>query len=290
MSKSFGLIDRFSEDIDITVFRHDLGQDASIEELEALSGKKRRARLEAIKDACALFINGVFLERFRHALADAMSQANVSSERHRVEVDEADPDRQTLLFWYPAVTTAQGDYIRSAVKIEAGAKSALDPNLLTAVTPYVADDLPDLDLSVIDITTVEPARTFWDKVVILHGLRTWHNRRGQLRHGGQRVSRHYYDVFRLLGSHLGKEAVADRDLAVDCARHARMFFNSPDFDLERAVPGTLTLAPSDAMLEALERDYRAMSGMIMGTAPPFQEIVNAVNALERQINRSARPS
>jgi len=47
LSKSFGLINRFSEDIDITVFRDDLGEPASIDDLEALSGKKRRARLDA---------------------------------------------------------------------------------------------------------------------------------------------------------------------------------------------------------------------------------------------------
>jgi len=45
LSKAFGLISRFSEDIDITVFRGDLGQAADVAELEALSGKKRRARL-----------------------------------------------------------------------------------------------------------------------------------------------------------------------------------------------------------------------------------------------------
>ncbi len=287
LSKSFGLIDRFSEDIDITVFRNDLGQDTSIGELEALSGKKRRARLDAIKGACSLFINGVFLERFTHALADTMTEAGIPAERYRVETDGADPDRQTLLFWFPAVTAGAGDYIRSAVKIEAGAKSALDPNVPTTVKPYVAVDLPDLDLRVIGITTVQPHRTFWDKVVILHGLRTWHDRRGELRHGGQRVSRHYYDVFRLLGSPLGEEAVADQALAVDCARHARMFFNSPDFDLDHAVPGTLSLAPSPAMLEALERDYHAMAGMIMGLVPSFTKIAEAVSALQRRLNETA---
>ena len=61
--------------------------------------------------------------------------------------------------------------------------------------------------------------------------------RGQLRHGGQRVSRHYYDVFRLLQSPTGAAAQADRRLAEDCARHARMFFNTADFDLYRATPG-----------------------------------------------------
>src|SRR5215831_16172378 len=44
LSKAFGLIQRFSEDIDITVFREDLGEPVSIEELESISGKKRRAK------------------------------------------------------------------------------------------------------------------------------------------------------------------------------------------------------------------------------------------------------
>ena len=99
--------------------------------------------------------------------------------------------------------------------------------------------------------------------MILHGLRRWYDHRGQLRHGGQRVSRHYYDVFRLLESPTGKTAEADRQLAEDCARHARMFFNTPDFDLDDAAPGTFSLVPSAPMLDALERDYNAMAVMIM---------------------------
>lgn len=78
--------------------------------------------------------------------------------------------------------------------------------------------------------------------------------------------------------------MADRALAVDCARHARMFFSSPDFDLDHAVPGTLSLAPSTAMLEPLERDYDAMAGMIMGAVPPFAEVMEAVSVLEPRLN------
>lgn len=63
-----------------------------------------------------------------------------------------------------------------------------------------------------------------------------------------------------------------------------MFFNSPDFDLDHAVPGTLTLAPSPAMSEALERDYDAMAGMIMGPVPPLADVIDAVAALERRLN------
>jgi len=71
LSKGFGLISRFSEDIDVTVFRDDIGEPATIEELEALSGKKRKARLDAIRDACRGYINGPL----REELAELLSKA-----------------------------------------------------------------------------------------------------------------------------------------------------------------------------------------------------------------------
>ena len=178
LSKAFGLVARFSEDIDITVFRDDLGFTADTAELEVMSGKKRRARLDAIRASCQTFINGPLTKQFGDAAAAA-----IPSGHFRLQVDPDDADGQSLLFWYPAVTARPGDYIRSAVKIESGARSAIDPNTAAIVRPYVADDLPDLDLAVANVTTVKPERTFWDKVVILHGLRQWHERRSELRHG-----------------------------------------------------------------------------------------------------------
>ena len=135
------------------------------------------------------------------------------------------------------------------------------------------------------MTTVEPERTFWDKVVILHGQRRWFERRGALRHGGQRVSRHYYDLYRLLASEVAERALADHDLGIDCARHARMFFNSPDYDLVHAVPGTFALVPGDTMRMALRRDYDAIAGMIFGAVPAFDDIMAAVVVLEELVNR-----
>ena len=287
LSKSFGLIDRFSEDIDITVFRDDLGEPVSIADLEGLSGKQRRARLDAIRAACQGFIAGPFLTTFDDVSTSTMRAARIASSRYRAELDPADPDQQTVLFWYPVVTAGANPYIRSAVKIEAGAKSALDPHVLTSVRPYAADDVAALDLAVTGITTVEPQRTFWDKVVILHGLRSWHERRGQLRHGGQRVSRHYFDVFRILESALGERAVADRTLGIDCARHARMFFNTSDFDLDQAVVGTFRVLPPPDMQTLLERDYDAMAMMIMGEVPAFVDVMNAIEKLERQLQAGA---
>jgi hypothetical protein len=186
LSKGFGLINRFSEDIDVTVFRDDIGEPATIEELDALSGKKRRARLEAIKDACQTYINGPLRAELMVILQKQLRAAGLDAGAARVEADDTDPDGQTLLIWYPAATP-RSDYVRAAIKIESGAKSALDPNSEVPIKPYVDDDLPALDLTVPAVRTVDPERTFWDKVVILHGLRRWFDKRGELRGGGQRV-------------------------------------------------------------------------------------------------------
>jgi hypothetical protein len=126
-------------------------------------------------------------EQMATLLHAALEAANLPPESGRVELDPDDADQQSLLLWYPTVTADGADYIRRAVKIESGAKSALDPHSAVTVKPYVAEEFKLASLDVPNITTVEPGRTFWDKVVILHGLRRWWERRGELRAGGQRV-------------------------------------------------------------------------------------------------------
>ena len=123
--------------------------------------------------------------------------------------------------------------------------------------------------------------------MIAHGLRRWHERRGVLRQEGQRVSRHYYDLHCLLDSEVGKTALADRDLGADCVRHARMFFNRPDFDLANAVPGTFAIAPTTGMIDALRRDYANTTAMIFGAAPEFEKILASAKKIEQVLNDGA---
>ncbi len=285
LSKAYGLISRFSEDIDITIFRDDLGQAASVDELEKLTGKKRRTRLDDIKRASQAYVNEAMRMQVASHMERTLKAAGLSAAAARVEADPNDPDRQSLLVWYPQVTSTTDGYVRPAVKIESGAKSALDPNEPMTIRPYVADDVPRLDLSVGNVTTVSAERTFWDKAVILHGLRQWFEKRGVLRGGGQRISRHYYDVYRLLEAETGRRAAANLDLAIDCVRHAQMFFNSPDLNLTAAAPGSFTLSPSRGMAAELTRDYNAMVGMIFGDAPPIGEILQRIEEFEAEVNR-----
>ena len=148
-------------------------------------------------------------------------------------------------------TASTGDYLRSAVKIESGAKSALDPHTSATVVPYVAEDLPDLDLKVANVVTARPERTSWDRIIILHGPRQW---------------------------------LTDRTLAGDCTQHAHLFFGSADQGLTTATRGTFTLTPPPAMRNALLRDYEAMAGMVFHAVPPLKGVLASVKAAERATN------
>lgn len=289
LSKAFGLIRRFSEDIDITVFRADLGQAAEVAELEKLSRKKRDARLDAIKVACQQYINDQLLDHLCALVDETAREAGLEQAQFRISPDDEDPDRQSLLVWYPTATPGDG-YVRQAIKIESGAKSALDPNVQVLVRPYIAADISRLNLDVAHITAVTPERTFWDKVVIIHGQRCWFERRGTLQNQGQRVSRHYYDIYRLSQTDVGERAMEDQELARDCVRHARMFFGRPDLGLDCACPGTFTLTPVAGMMDALRRDSMRMSGMIMGPIPAFEEVIAKVTEFEVAINRASSRS
>ena len=279
LSKGYGLINRFSEDIDITAFRADLNQAATVEELEALSSNGRKVKLDAIRDACQTWVRGTLREGMAARLVEFVG------ERGKVELDDSDPDGQTLLVFYPSVIPAETDYIRPAVRIECGAKSALDPHRETTIRPYVADEVSSLDIVVTEVTTIDAIRSFWDKAVIAHGLRRWFEIRGELRQEGQRISRHYYDLHCLEGSPVGAAALADRDLAVNCVRHARLFFNRPDFDLASAKPGSWAVAPNAEMLERLRGDYERTAPMIFGTAPTFDAILGSIERLNSAMNQ-----
>jgi len=147
-----------------------------------LSGKKRTKALDAIKAACEIYINGPCLTGLSELVSEAAKRNGISAEYFRVEPDSE--DSQALYLHYPTATFEDA-YVVKAVKIESGAKSALDPNSKLTIRPYLESDIPNIDLSVCDITTVDAERSFWDKIVILHGLRRWFDLRGKLKGNSQ---------------------------------------------------------------------------------------------------------
>jgi len=283
LSKAYGLISRFSEDIDVTVSRSDIGEDANFEQLEALSGNKRTQRLDAIKTACQAYIGGELRIQLDALAKETMETAGKDPAILRIALDDEDQDKQSLLIHYPSAVEKSG-YVPPSVKIESGAKSALDPNERKTVVPYLSADLRDPDtLAITGVTTIDPERTFLDKVLILHGLTFYYEAKGVLR-GNGRMSRHYYDVHRMMGEPVGDKACTDNVLIEDCVRHAKMFFHRSNTGLNEAKRGSFRLRPSDEMLDSLRRDYVAMATMIFGEVPTFEAVLESVALAEERLN------
>ncbi|MCY4623613.1 MAG: nucleotidyl transferase AbiEii/AbiGii toxin family protein [Chloroflexi bacterium] len=280
LSKAFGLIQRFSEDIDLVVYRDDLGfagaDDPTI--AENLSNRARSDLFGKLSDACSSYILG--------DLSDGLtSSINQIVEGCRVIPDENDVDRQSLLIEYSTqYPSGVGSYVAPRVKIEAGARSALDPNLNCTVTPILAKELPSRSLEVSNIQVIAPERTYWEKLLILHGLHCGYRDQQRLPLDRDRVSRHYYDVAMITATESGMSALSNVSMLAAVRDHNLIAFRQAWKRFQEAVPGSLRLVPQSELRAMIEADYDAMGGMILGEVPTFDWIMAQIEHAEATVN------
>jgi hypothetical protein len=283
LSKVFGIIERFSEDVDLSFDRAGLGFGGDSDPLNATSGKKRKHGLEALIETCQRVIRERLLPQLTESFTSALGEP--PSANWSLGLAEDDPDGQALLFHYSIENrdrpTDEPAYIRSAVRLEIGARSDHWPAIEAAVTSYAAEDFPSVFREAgCKVHVLAAERTFWEKVTVLH---MWHHA-PEDKIFRDRQSRHYYDVVRLYEHDLGKAAIRDTELLLKVARHKEVFFPAAWAQYADAKPGTLRLVPPDARLPELEQDYRKMQEMIFGEAPAFEHLLQVLREIERNVN------
>ena len=203
----------------------------------------------------------------------------------RVGSDEGKIDKQTLFIKYPSpFTSAEVTYVAPRVKIEAGARPALDPTQDCTVTPYIADELPDWPFTSAGIRVIAPERIYWEKLLILHGARCGHRDTGRLPADKDPISRHYYEVAVITATETGRSALVATDLLNAVRNHNIVAFRQVWKRFEEAVPGSTRLVPQAELYTSIERDYRAMQGMILGDAPDFGWVTDQLRYAEAPIN------
>lgn len=277
LSKVYGAIARFSEDVDISLHRHDLGFSHGRDPANAPSRKARGRLLDELAHACERFIAAELLPRMT---ADFASVLGAHGSSWRLEVDRAEP--QTVLFTYPAsIGAGAAPYVRPVVRMEFGARSELWPADIADVRPYAAEEFPDaFGEARARVTVLGAKRSFWEKATILHAEYHRPEPRGET----DRRSRHYYDLAMLAGGPVREEALEDVGLLLQVARHKELFFPASWANYAAARPGTLRLAPHPALARSLEADYRRMAEMFFAPPPPFSEVLDTISELEQAIN------
>lgn len=282
LSKAWGLIERFSEDIDLVVDKDVLGFAGDASPDRAPSRKQRKRRLDDLMATCRSWVQ----DRLKPALDQSIEKRFGTRDGWRLEVDPDAVDGQCLLFHYPsAFPAAEAGYVRPVVKIELGARSDDWPSESRTITPYVAEVLtraiPD---ATFPVSTLAAERTFWEKAMLLHE----ETFRPADKPRKERMARHYYDVWCLITRDVADRAASDRDLFKRVAEHREIFFRLGWVDYATLRPGSLRLTPPEAHRVGWQQDYEEMAeAMFYGGRPEFDEILRVVGDFERSFNQTA---
>lgn len=281
LSKVFGLIERFSEDIDLSIRRDYLGAVGEQDPEQAgLSNTQREKHVEALRQSCRVAVREQMLPALLASFESHLGAAT-GDAAWRLEID---PDELgTLLFTYPSVQTltAVPAYIRPQVKLEMGAGSDPYPVGRHPVRAYAAETFPSVFVEPeVTVTALEAERTFWEKATLLHA----ECHRPVDRDAPPRLSRHYYDLMRLAQQPVGERALTDPALRERVVRHKKAYFASGWAHYDTAQPGTFRLVPGAQRVSALRLDYGQMRDMIFAHPPTFEEILGVIARLEKRIN------
>jgi len=264
LSKVFGLIERFSEDIDLIL---------DWAEVTAEDPFARRSKTKQDK------FNKQTIEASRAYIADRMipELESLLGDVCHVSAFEDEPD--VIHVVYPA--SFADAYLRTEVLLEVGPLAQWTPNDSYEIVPYAAEAFPEqFEEPRCRVQAVHAERTFWEKATILH--------REAYRQAGDsvplRTSRHYYDLAQMTGASVKETALADLALLQGVVDFKTKFYPQAWARYDLARPGTLKLIPPDHVLKEIERDYAAMEAMISGEIPAFDHILRTLCGLEDEIN------
>ena len=278
LSKVYGVIHRFSEDIDLSIERDFLGFGGDHEPEAGQSGKEQQRRIKGLKQACQQILKDEVFPELTSVIKNQLKGGTESA----LSLDENDADCQTLLFFYPAAVGSNlSTYFPQSIKIEFGAKSDHFPVEKATVEPYFHTLIPSmLQDEVSEVRVLDAKRTFWEKATILH--KEFH--RSLDSPLPIRLSRHFYDLVQLADAEIGNEAIEEIEILNRVAEHKNVFFKTGWANYQDAKPGTLRLIPRDERIAEIEADYANMQPMFFGEAPSFPTLLTRLGELEGTIN------
>lgn len=278
LSKAWGLIERFSEDIDLVIDKPWLGIGPEDDPEQAPSPSQLKRRLKVVEDRTV----GRIAEQFLPQLRDKMA-AGLDGFQWSLELDEKDP--QTLLFTYPRLIAGEAAYLGTKVKIELGTRSEPTPTRILAVRAEVATAFPQaFEIPEVTLRVLEPVRTFLEKAALLHetGVKLAQGKQRQAK-----LARHYYDLAKLIKAGIGQQALENLDLFRRVIASRKIYFRITGMDYDSMLQDGLRLVPLEPFAGAWAEDYEAMEReMFYGARPGWHEVLQAVREWEVAFNQS----
>jgi len=270
LSKGWNLIQRFSEDVDLALDREYLRF-----EVELSPGAVRKLRRKSFE-----FLTTVFVEKLQNKFMET-GFTGVSVKIQQVESHDQDPI--IIEIDYPKLTE-KDTYLKPGILVEIGSRSLKEPFTLKTFGTLLAENFSEQPFAdkPIKIPTVNPERTFLEKIFLLHE----EFQRPQENIRVERLSRHLYDIEKLSQTEFAEIALSSADLYYTIVDHRRRFTHISGVDYANHSPDKIRFIPPDNLLKVWEIDYQQMrENMIYGESLTFAELIGRLAELQNRINQ-----
>lgn len=272
LSKAYGLIKRFSEDVDITIDYRHFNPEVDFKNITRSQLKKLS---DLFKQQLQEYIQGTLLPYLKEQVLQSFSEKSI-------EILLSD-DGEQLRFYYPTVLGNSGGYLRDHVLLEFGIRNSVEPSEQRIIFSYLADAAGSLIvLPHPKINTLSPVRTFWEKATLIHV----ECHRERFTQSPERLSRHWYDLHLLTLDWVGHAALEQRCILHSVLDYKRAFFNASYAHYDECLTGGFKLVPHEEGQKSLAKDYEKMisAGMFQDDPPKFSSVLKTLSDLEVSIN------
>lgn len=265
LSKSWNLLHRFSEDIDIVIDKSLFG----VKDDQELG----RSQREKLRDAAHAFVMKT-VQPMLHATMLAMGIPESTFKIYAEESKSSDQDPTIILLDYASLTEIKNDYTKAQVKIEIGVRAMMEPYESRPVGSLLSQHLNINEA--VGVSTVLPQRTFWEKSFLLHEL----FQRPVDTMNIARMSRHWYDLHYLTNAGFGNKAMQDKALYDAIRNHRKVFTKVPGVDYDTLSPKTFGLFPPKGKESDWNNDYKKMIESYIYREPPeLAALTGTINGL-----------
>ncbi len=271
LSKAWNLIERFSEDIDLVIDRKHLG----------FEGELSKTQVKKLRKASYSFIGTEFYNDINNELI----KLGVSDYELVVqETKNTDTDPLIIELRYKSLTE-ESDYLKPRVLIEVGARSLMEPVDEKAIISMISSEFSQLPFAEKEITipVVSPKRTFLEKVFLLHEEFQKETKFIRV----ERMSRHLYDLEKLMDTPHGIDALKDADLYNIIVEHRRNFNAIRGIDYANHTSKSINIVPPEETIKHWEKDYKTMQeSMFYGSTISFGKLIERITELNTRIKKS----
>lgn len=271
LSKGWNLIERFSEDIDLAIDRKFFGFDGDISKTQIKNLRKQSCE----------FISTIFLDDLTKILTEwkLIDECKLIAQ----PVIDSDKDPQVIEIHYNSVIDTS-EYLPQRVLIEVSSRSLMEPIEERQINSILGENFSQQNFAMepFTIPTVLPQRTFLEKVFLLHEEFS----QGVEKIRVERLSRHLYDLEKLMDTEHGIAALKNTALYSNIVTHREKFNPLRGIDYTNHIPSKIKIIPPNAVIKDYESDYAAMTSFMIYAEPlKFETLINRILELQTRINK-----